>query len=185
MSIGIAAILALIVVLTIEFSFRKIFVGHPKLKWIISLTQIVLTFAITIFSIVTTMLGTGEIRAEIIWEDSIPGNRNLSSTEEAPAYLLETELEKTSRPVYLKLETSGKYNASLELSMYDPRGNLMFYLPPDTQIFCSPGSMPCSPKVYKLPIIDGGTYKIEIKSLTPWAKGIDITLFQSEWLDKK
>jgi hypothetical protein len=175
-------VLPLLIFAVVEVSYNKIFAGHPKRNSYKAYTLIPMLLILGVLAARLFLLNTGEMDSEVLWEQSIPGNLEIKSVEEVPSHTLEANLEKSDQPVYLKVDTWGSHYVNVEFALYDPSGDLMLYLPPETRIACHTRTG-CSPLIYRLDLVESGTYRVEIKSLSSFAHEITVSFFQSEWLD--
>jgi hypothetical protein len=177
-------VLPLLIFVVVEVSYNKIFAHHPKKEWYKAFTLIPLLLILGIGAAILSLLNTGETKSRVIWENSVPGNLEIESVEDVPSYTLEAYLEKSDQPVYLKVDSWGSHYVNVQLALFDPNGNLMINLPPETRIPCHTRTG-CSPLIYQLQLVESGTYRIEIKSLSAFAHEITVSFFQSEWLDSR
>lgn len=156
---------------------RKVFADD----WSRACILIPILMAIGAGAAVLGLLSDGEIGSTELWKGSIPGNHEIESLSDVPSYTLKADLEKSDRPVYLKVDSWGTNYINVQLELFDPGGKLMKYLPPETRIPCR-RRVSCTPLIYKLQIVESGTYTIKIKSLSSWANDITVSFFQSDWV---
>lgn len=175
-------VLPVLIFAVVEISYNKIFAHHPRKEWFKALTLIPILIILGLVAAVLYLLDSGEMESKVIWKNSIPGNLEIKSAEDIPSYTLEAYLEKSDQPVYLKVDSWGSHYVNVQLELFDPRGNLIVYLPPETRIPCHTRTG-CSPLIYQLNLVESGTYNIAIKSLSSFAHEITVSFFQSDWLD--
>jgi hypothetical protein len=175
-------VLPLVIFFFVEVSFNRIFARHPKKEWFKAFTLIPILIAIGISAAMLDLLDTGEIQSKVLWKGSIPGNKEVQSSADVPTYTLEADLEKSDRPVYFKVDSWGSHYVNVQLALFDPNGDLMVYLPPETRIPCVRRTG-CTPIIRQIELVESGTYKIAIKSPTSFAHEIKVSFFQSDWRD--